>query len=246
MLKNRFVMVDGLDGSGKGTIVDALQRWAELKGMNVLDLRSYCREKNTFPEAEEIIQYDAVVSAEPTFCLVGRAIREELVRATDRHYSAISLAQAFALDREILYKRVLIPAIKAGKYVFQERGISSSLVYQPVQEHIQLSELIRLAGNRTALQFAPGLFVVATVKPETVINRLGKRSKKDYSIFDNLGFQRNIDARFRSEWLRQLFEQHGSKVVYLDTDEPKTVDDTQNDAVKVFEQFLAGKTAGKI
>src|SRR3989338_6308418 len=150
MLKNHFVMVDGLDGSGKGAVVDALQRWAELKGMKVLDLRSYCREKNTFPEPEEIIRYDAVVSAEPTFCYVGRAIREELLRATDRPYSAISLAHAFALDREILYKSVLIPAIKAGKYVFQERGISSSLVYQPVQEHIQLSELIRLSGNRTA------------------------------------------------------------------------------------------------
>ena len=241
MLKNRFVIVDGLDGSGKGTIVDALQKWAELKGLKVLDLRSYCREKNTLPEPEEVMQYDAVVSAEPTFCFVGKAIRDELVRATGRHYSAMSLALAFALDREILYKRVLIPAIKAGKYVFQERGISSSLVYQPVQEHIQLSELIRLPGNKTALQFAPGLFIIATVKPETVINRLGTRSKKDYSIFDSLQFQRNLDARFRSDWLRQLLEQHGSKVVYLNTDEPRTADETQKEAVRVFEQFLAEK-----
>ncbi|MBI2140990.1 thymidylate kinase [Candidatus Woesearchaeota archaeon] len=241
MTKNKFVMVDGLDGSGKGTIVDALQKWAELKAMKVLDLRSYCRENGTFPEPEEVMQYDAVVSAEPTFCLVGKAIREELVRATGRHYSAMSLAQAFALDREILYKRVLIPAIKAGKYVFQERGISSSLVYQPVQEHIQLSELIRLAGNKTALQFAPGLFIVATVKPETVMGRLGARPKKDYSIFDSLEFQRNLDSRFRSDWLRQLLEQHGSKVIYLSTDEPKTVDETQKEAVKAFEDFLAQK-----
>ncbi|MBI2143818.1 thymidylate kinase [Candidatus Woesearchaeota archaeon] len=240
MLKNRFVMVDGLDGSGKGTIVDALQKWAELKGMKVLDLRSYCREKNTFPEPEEALQYDAVVSAEPTFCYVGKAIREELVRALDRRYSAITLAQAFALDREMLYKRVLIPAIKAGKYVFQERGLSSSLVYQPVQEHIQLSELIKLPGNRTALQFAPNLFIIATVRPETVIKRLGTREKKDYSIFDNLSFQRNVDSRFRSDWLRQLFEQHGSKVVYLNTDEPKTAEDTQKEAVTVFEGFMAG------
>jgi len=241
-MKNaKFVMVDGLDGSGKGTIVDALQKWAELKAMKVLDLRLYCRQKSAFPEPWEFEDYDAVVSAEPTFCLVGKAIREELVRATDRHYSAMSLAHAFALDREILYKRVLIPAIKAGKHVFQERGISSSLVYQPVQEHIQLSELIRLPGNKTSLQFAPGLFIVATVKPETVIKRLGTRSMKDYSIFDSLEFQRNIDARFRSDWLRQLFEQHGSKVVYLDTDEPKTADETQNEATRIWENFLAQK-----
>ncbi len=240
MLKNRFVMVDGLDGSGKGAIVDALQKWAELKGMSVLDLRSYCSEKNAFPEPEEVANYEAVVSAEPTFCYIGKAIREELVRAIDRRYSAITLAQAFALDREILYKKVLIPAIKAGKYIFQERGISSSLVYQPVQEHIQLTELIRLSGNRTAMQFAPALFIIATVKPETVMKRLGIRDKKDNSIFDNLEFQKNIDSRFRSDWLRQLFEQHGSKVVYLNTDEPKTAEETQAEAIKAFESFISG------
>lgn len=242
MLKNRFVMVDGLDGSGKGVIVDALQKWAEQKGLKVLDLRAYCKEKGTFPAPEEVSQYDAIVSAEPSFCLVGKAIREELIRATERKYSAQTIANAFALDREILYNRVLVPAIKAGKYIFQERGISSSLVYQPVQEHVQLSELIRMPGNRTAMQFAPALFIVATVKPETVMNRLGTREKKDYSIFDNLNFQRNIDSRFRSEWLRQLFEQHGSKVVYVNTDEPKTIDDTRGEAVKTFQDFLTAQS----
>ena len=241
MLKNRFVMVDGLDGSGKGAIVDGLQGWAESKGMKILDLRSYCREKNTFPEADEIASHDAIISAEPTFCYVGKAIREELIRATSRQYPAMSIAHAFALDREMLYKRVIMPAIKGGKYVFQERGIASSLVYQPVQEHIQLSELMRLSGNKTALQFAPSLFIIAMVKPETAIRRLGARPKKDNSIFDNLEFQRNIDSRFRSDWLRQLFEQHGSKVAYLDTDEPKTVEETQNNAVKLIEEFFAEK-----
>lgn len=240
-MKNRFVMVDGLDGSGKGTIVDALQKWAELKGMKILDLRSYCREHSKFPEPDEVLQYDAIVSAEPTFCYVGEAIREEMIRDNGRKYSAASLANAFALDREILYKRVIIPAIKAGKCVFQERGLSSTLVYQPVQEHIQLSELLRLSGNRTALQFAPGLFIIATVKPETVMQRLGTRTKKDHSIFDNLEFQRNIDERFRSEWLKQLFEQHGSKVVYLETSEPKTIEETQKEAVAVVEQYLEEK-----
>ena len=240
-MKNTFVMVDGLDGSGKGSIVDALQHWAEQKGLKVLDLRVYCREHNTFPEPDEVLQYDAIVSAEPTFCYVGEAIREEMIRDNGRKYSAISLANAFALDREILYRRVILPAIKAGKYVFQERGLSSTLVYQPVQEKLQLSELLRIPGNKFALDAAPGLFIIAVVKPETVIKRLGLREKKDNSIFDNLSFQRNIDERFRSDWLRQLFEQHGSKVVYLGTDEPKMVDDTQKEAVLLFESYLSEK-----
>ena len=240
-MKSFFVIVDGLDGSGKGAIVDAFQRWAESKGLKVLDLRTYCREKNVFPTADEISAHDAIVSSEPTFCYFGKAIREELVRISDVKYSAMSIAQAFALDREVLYKRVIIPALRMGKYVFQERGLSSSLVYQPVQEHIQISELLRLPGNKLALEHAPNVLMIVTVKPETVIGRLGIRQKADYSIFDNLSFQRKLDARYRSDWLRQLFEQHGSKVFYISSDEPKSVDETQREAVQLLESSLSGK-----
>ena len=158
-MKHKFVMVDGLDGSGKGTIVDGLAEWAERKAMSILDIRNYCRDKNDFPSVEEIEKAEVILSCEPTFCYVGKAIREELVRTSERRYSAWSLAQAFSLDREILYRRVIIPAVKAGKYIFQERGLTSSIVYQPVQERIQLSELLKLPGNRLSVQNPPSLFL---------------------------------------------------------------------------------------
>ena len=237
-MKGKFVMVDGLDGSGKGTIVDGLAEWAEAKALNILDVRSYGKEKGTFPSNEEIEECEAVVTCEPSFCYVGKAIRDELVRSSERTYSAWSLANAFALDREMLYKRVIIPAMKNGKYIFQERGLTSSLVYQPVQEHIQISELLKIAGNRLALKNAPSLLLIAKVSPETVIKRLGLRTKKDNSIFDNLAFQRRLEERYSSEWLRNLFEQNGSKVKYIDTDEPKTSEDTKKEAVKIFEDFF--------
>src|SRR3989338_9240559 len=237
-MKHKFVMVDGLDGSGKGTIVDGLAEWAERKAMSILDIRNYCRDKNDFPSVEEIEKAEVILSCEPTFCYVGKAIREELVRTSERRYSAWSLAQAFSLDREILYRRVIIPAVKAGKYIFQERGLTSSIVYQPVQERIQLSELLKLPGNRLAVQNAPSLLLIAKVSPDTVVKRLGLRTKKDYSIFDNLAFQRKLDERYSSEWLRRLFEQHGSKVEYIDTNEPKSEEDTKREAVEILEKFI--------
>lgn len=237
-MKNRFVMVDGLDGSGKGTIVDGLAEWAEKKAMKTLDIRSYCSEKNDFPSEAELNDAEVIISCEPSFCYVGKAIRDELVRANGRQYSAWSLAQAFSLDREILYRRVIIPAMKAGKYVFQERGLTSSLVYQPVQEHIQLSELLRLPGNKLAMQNAPSLLLIAKVSPETVLKRLGLRAKKDNSIFDNLSFQRKLHERYLSDWLRNLFEQHGSKVEYIDTDEPKSEQDTKRESIELIEKFF--------
>lgn len=237
-MKGKLVMVDGLDGSGKGVVIDAIAEWCSESGKRVLDLREYCVEKNTFPQPEELHNYDIILSAEPSFCYIGKGIREELVKADGRKYSAMSLAHAFALDREILYKRVLLPALHLGINVFQERGVVSSLVYQPVQERIQLSELLKMPGNKLAVDNAPSMLMITTVSPETVVRRLGAREKKDNSIFDTLSFQRKIDERYRSEWLKRLFENSGSKVIYLDTDEPKTVDETKAAALEILKKFI--------
>ncbi len=234
-MRGKLVIADGLDGSGKGVIINALGSWAGSKGLRVLDLRETGSE---LPEPEELENYDVILSAEPTFSFVGKAIRDEMIRENNRKYSGWSLAFAFSIDREILYKRVIIPALNAGKHVFQERGVITSLVYQPVQERIQLSELMQLPGNKLALENSPDLLIISKIKPETVISRLGVRSKKDYSIFDNLSFQSKISERYSSDWLRQLFEKNGSKVFYLDTDDPKTEADTKNEAVSLWEGFI--------
>src|SRR3989338_8440508 len=150
-MRGKLVVVDGLDGSGKGVIVDALGCWAEGNGLKGLDLR----DGSELPEPEALSDYGAILSAEPTFSFVGKAIRDEMVRANNRKYSAMSLAYAFSLDREILYKRIIIPALSAGKHVFQERGVVTSIVYQPVQEKIQLNEIMKLPGNKLALDYPP-------------------------------------------------------------------------------------------
>ncbi len=238
MAKGKFVMADGLDGAGKGVIVDALAGWAKSRNLRVLNLMEYCREHNTFPEADELAEFDVIRSDEPTYSFVGQAIRDELIRNNGRQYSGWSIAQAFALDREILYKRVLLPALKEGKHVFQERGVVTSIVYQPLQERMQLSELLKLPGNRLAMQSAPDMLIIPQVSPEVVMDRLNVREKKDNSIFENLLFQRRIAERYSSEWLRSLFEGHGASVVYLDTNPPKTVEDTKNEAIKLWEKLI--------
>ena len=236
-MKGKLIIADGLDGSGKGVIIDALGTWAESKGMKVLDIR---QEGMELPEPEDLSGFDAILSAEPTFSMVGKAIRNEMIRENNRKYSGWSLAYAFSIDREILYKRVIIPALNAGKHVFQERGVVTSIVYQPVQEKIQLNELMKLPGNKLALDNSPGLLIISKIKPETVMARLGERQKRDNSIFENLSFQAKISERYSSEWLKSLFERQGSKLVYIDTDEPKTVSDTRLEATSVWESFVNG------
>lgn len=239
--RGRFVVVDGIDGSGKGTLVSALKRWAIRRKLKVLDLRAYGKWHETLPTPEEVRRYEVVVSAEPTFSLVGRAIREEIVQDNRRLYPAEVVADAFSLDRYVSYQRVILPAIRAGIDVFQERSFTSSVTYQPLQSpSVTVRKLLRLPGNALGLRHAPDLFVVADVEPSVALKRLrGRRGKRDNSIFERLQFLTRLRKQFNSNRLRRLLRRARTKVVYLDTGKSKQ--ESEQEIVRVWELFRQGK-----
>ncbi|MBS3176518.1 hypothetical protein J4457_04745 [Candidatus Woesearchaeota archaeon] len=232
-----FVMIDGLDGSGKGTALDALKEWTEnILKKKVLDLRIYWKEHNTYPESIE--QYDVIISAEPTYLGIGKKIREEMIVKNQKKYSPEQIAEAFAADRDFLYKEVIIPALKKGKWIFQERGIVTSIVYQPLQG-ITLEKVKSLPGNKQALNNAPNVLIVTKIRPEATMQRLAERTKQDNAMFENLEFQKKLEGIYESAWLKELFEQHGSEVVYLDTNPPLRAGDTKRKIIEIVEERLS-------
>jgi thymidylate kinase len=229
----KFIMVDGLDGSGKGVVVDALKEWAVQRKLNVIDLREYWKSKEGFPD---IINYDVIVSAEPTFTGWGKKLREELIKKGSKA-SKEEIAEAYSKDRKDLYKSIIIPALKQNKFIFQERGIISSLVYQPVHG-IPVEDILNLEGNKFCLEYPPHLLIITVVNPEVVMERLENREKKDNSMFEKLEFQKKIKSVYESEWLKQIFEKIGTKVVYLDTNPPSTPEDTKKKAIEILEENI--------
>ncbi len=213
-----FIVVDGIDGSGKGTIIKIWKNELLKRKAKVFDLREWQKKEKTIPSYDEIKDFDYIISAEPTFAWVGAAIRQELVRDGTAHIG-LSIAQAFALDREVLYARLSIPALKAGKTILQERGFSTSLVYQPIQKKkAPLKKVIELFGNQLAARYAPDFLVIADLPAKLAIKRLSERvGKKDNAIFENLAFQTKARQIFLSQWYKKFFEKIGTKVIYFDT-----------------------------
>jgi dTMP kinase len=235
-MKGKFVMVEGLDGSGKGVAVNALKEWAASQKLKILDLREYWKENEGFPNTDE---YDAIISAEPTFTGTGKKIREEMIKNGSK-CSSKEIAEAFSEQRKELYEKIIIPARKAGKLIFQERGVVTSIAYQPLMEDsYTVDEIKELEGNKLCIENAPDLLVITAVKPEVVIERLGKRKKQDDAIFEQLEFQKKAEKAYESEWLKKLFEEKGSKVVFLDTNPPSTVEDTKKRMVEIFEKSMS-------
>lgn len=213
-------MIDGIAGSGKSTLLRAADSWAKDCGHKVFDMREWTKEHADPPTFEEVKDYDVFFTYEPTRQWVGTAIRFELSR-TDLPYNGESLAHAFALDREIMYKRLIIPALAAGKTVFQDRGVCTSVVYQPIMPGgISLRRLLKLQGNALALRHPPTALIVTDLNPIIAVERIKKRDEESKGVFADLAFLQRVTRRFRSRWFSLLFHRLGTTVHAFSTDVP--------------------------
>ncbi len=236
-MRGKFVIIDGPDGAGKSHGMSGLVQWAKTNSLKLFDLYEFAQRENRIPSFDKLQEFDVLLSCEPTLAWVGKAIKEELIRSDiATQYSGISIAQAFAIDREILYRKLLIPALKNGKLVFQERGFLTSFVYQPLQIHIPLSQLMSLPGNKLAMKNPPDLVIICTTEPEYLIMRIRQRNAKS-QIFEKLNFLRKVHQRYKSSWLRELLNKIGTSVAYIDTSPPKTERDTVQEVLKLWEGF---------
>ncbi len=240
--KGKFVILDGLDGSGKGTCIEGLKEKLTDEGKKVFDLCRYWKENKKELDFNELKQYDVVITEEPTHIGVGKVIRNEMIADNGRKYSAMATAQAYALDRLVLYNKVILPLLNEGRIIIQSRSVSSSLTYQRLQseeqgEPLTLNEIVSMEGNIFALDNAPDLLIILSVRDvEKIIPRLKERDKKDNSIFEKLEFQKKLKGYYESEWFKEIFEKRGTELSYVYTD--KSIEDSKEQVLKVYNNFM--------
>ena len=255
--KGIFVVIDGLDGIGKGEIERALIEYEQKLGRTVFDTMSFCRaSKKGLPEIKDFwnppfIAYDTIIGAEPTYSGIGDVVRNEIVVKNSRPYSSKIQTEAYSLDRLISMMRLVIPALQNGLRVIQSRCCSTTLVYQTLKaieegkdpKRIR-KEILSHPGNKLQLSWAPDLLIIPTIKDvdTSLMKRISERKKykkEDNSIFDEANFLKKSKSAFEDPRLKKLFESHGSKVVYLDAG--ISVEETKKQAIKIYEDFLKEK-----
>lgn len=248
-----FVVVDGLDGIGKGFIERVLIEYEQKLHRSVFDTVSFSRaNRKGLPELKDFwnppeTYFDTVITAEPTYADIGHAIRTEIIAINDRKYSSSTQIQAYSLDRLISMLRVVIPALKNGLRVIQSRSMASTLTYQSLkakEEGKNESEIRKIIlehpGNKLQLEWAPDLLIIPTIKNiSDLIKRQEARKKTqkdDKAIFENTNFQLKLKPMYESDWLRKLFAQHGTSVKYLDAG--ISHEETRRQALQIYTAFL--------
>lgn len=230
-------MVDSIDGGGKSTILDTWKQTLATQGNAVFDLKKYMQEMGRYPELSELNGYDFIFSAEPTYIGIGAVIRQELIK-NGTNYPVEAIAQAYSLDRLILYQKIHLPLLKNGKCIIQDRGVSTSLVYQSLSDpEFTMEKIASLPGNKLALANRPDYLILVQTDPEEAARRLGLRTgKKDDVIFENIPFLKKSTNQFFSNELKNLFEKYGTRVINLNGNEK--IDIMRQEANKLLEKIL--------
>lgn len=225
MSRGKMIAIEGIDGSGKSTVFNACRSWAESNGHTYFDVVEFTKRERRLPQIEELGNATAIHTAEPTYAWIGAAIREEIIAKHDteqvqRSYSGSETADAFALDRLVLYRRLIMPFLDGHpeRIVLHDRGLASTLAYQPLQDpSLSVEDLLKRPGNAQAIAFPPTLLALLRVPAHIARERLANRTdKQDNHVFEEDDFQRKLSERFFSEEILGPFRRAGTIIVEID------------------------------
>ncbi|MFE7106265.1 dTMP kinase [Streptomyces sp. NPDC057575] len=141
-----FIALEGGDGAGKSTQVEALADWIRAKG------------------------HEVVVTREPGATPVGKRLRSILLDVSSAGLSNRAEALLYAADRAEHVDSVVRPALERGAIVISDRYIDSSVAYQGAGRDLSPTEIARISRWATS-GLVPHLTVLLDVAPETARER---------------------------------------------------------------------------
>ncbi len=241
--RGRFIVIDGIDGVGKGVFLAAFLEAAKKEGKRVFDVHEFWSRNNFHPSPKEIIgKFDVAVTSEPTFVGIGKYIREEIIAKNERSYSPEAIAQAYALDRMILYQQLLLPLLEAGIDVYQSRSFSTSIVYQRQSaadegKDLSIKRIMEIPGNAFCALYPMDFLIIPTLtEVREALRRAEEREKDDDCKFENLDFQLKIKQHYESREFQDFFKKLGVKLIYLDAG--KSLEFSREQAMQFYENEL--------
>lgn len=141
----KFIVIEGLDGSGQTTQVELL--------------KSFFVEK----------KYKVISTKEPTLnSEIGRKIKEILKKKIK--VESFKLQELFTEDRKEHLDNLIIPALEEGKIVISDRYFFSTFAFGAA-DGLDLNQLIKLNDQF----LLPDLTFILKVSPQICIERIEKR-----------------------------------------------------------------------
>lgn len=177
MATGKFIVLEGIDGSGKGSQRDYVQRYLEDAG------------------------FEVVVTYEPGGTPQANFIRELVKRHHEEDFTPKAEALLFFAAREQHLNEVIRPALARGAIVVSDRFVDSTYAYQAAGGKVD-RKIIELLDEIIVGDTKPDMTFVLTVDPLVGLARAGKRGELDR--MDSKG--ESYYTRAQNEYLRMAEE----------------------------------------
>mgnify|MGYP000409703725 CR=1 FL=1 len=185
MGKGKFIVVEGIDASGKGTIAMLMVGYL----------------------SEKIPREKIVVTFEPTQGKYGTEIRKILKEEKDPKKNAERCLRLYVKDREEHVKNVILPALKEGKIVICDRYKYSTIAYQSAQG-VPMKKIIKMHEGMPV----PDLTIILDISPEVAIKRIIEdKNRKEFDKFEKMEFLALVREKFLL--MPELFPNENIKIV---------------------------------
>lgn len=270
LLSGVFFVADGPDAGGKGSAISAVREWIKDKGIDTFDLIEFQHEHGrTWPDFNDFpartlsekdaknwmtalyAEYKCLKTGEPPYAGGGWDLRQGVLQNISM-FSAKETAECFSAYRSPFFGLVIKPWLDLGGMILQERYVSTSMLFQPIQarlrnppEELSLDYILELPGNKRALKTNPSFFLVMTCNAHEAVQRIAKRlEKQDNCDFEGPTYLPYIVDAYGSGKVQQFFKDRGSYVATIDTSGLQ-IEDTKRLVVAEWERFLQARRASK-
>ena len=156
-----FITFEGIEGSGKSTLIPLVERELTAAGEDVLRTR------------------------EPGGTPLGEAVRKVFLHDPGQQINPIAEVMLMNASRAQLCTDVIRPALRAGKTVLSDRFYDATIAYQGYGRALEIEGLLQVCLVATG-GLSPDLTFLLDITPEVSHERIVARAEQDHHPVDRL------------------------------------------------------------
>lgn len=208
-MKSYFISFEGPDGSGKSTVL-----------------------KQVVAEIGPRLKTQYLVTREPGGSKIAEKIRQLILDPVNEEMSAKTEALLYAASRSQHMFETVIPALKAGKIVFSDRFVDSSLAYQGAGRELSIAAVKQINDFATS-KIEPDLTIFLDVKPQVGLTRIAKEraGQEDRLEQEKLNFHQKVYQGYQ-----EVIKAHPERIKVVDANKPFNL--VVEDCVKIIANRL--------
>ena len=187
-MKGKFIVFEGIDGSGKTTQINQLSQWIT--------------ESNLIPKNKQL-----VVTREPGGTKLGQSIRSLLLDTSiEKNPDSITELLLYTADRAQHVNEIIRPSLQKGNWVISDRFCGSTLAYQGYGRKLDI-KLIKDLETIASQGISPDITFLLDIPIDESIKRRMNR-EEDRMEKEGREFLSNVSQGFKT-----LSKNHKWKII---------------------------------